>query len=47
VALQIFHLDSLFYHVRLRCYFVIELKVGPFKPEYAGYGKPDVMKSAA
>lgn len=33
---QTFYLDLLFYHVRLHCYFVIELKVGAFKPEYAG-----------
>jgi predicted nuclease of restriction endonuclease-like (RecB) superfamily len=33
---QPFFLDLLFYHVRLHCYFVIELKAGPFKPEYAG-----------
>src|ERR1700761_1625932 len=33
---QVFYFDLLFYHVRLHCYFVIELKVGPFKPEYAG-----------
>ena len=26
----------LFYHIRLRCYFVIELKATPFQPEYAG-----------
>ena len=31
-----FYLDLLFYHVRLRCYVVIELKEGEFKPEYAG-----------
>ena len=31
-----FYLDLLFYHVRLRCYVVIELKEGAFKPEYAG-----------
>lgn len=31
-----FYLDLLFYHLRLRCYVVIDLKVGPFKPEYAG-----------
>jgi predicted nuclease of restriction endonuclease-like (RecB) superfamily len=31
-----FYLDMLFYHLRLRCYVVIELKVGEFKPEYAG-----------
>ena len=33
---QTFYLDLLFYHVRLHCYFVIELKVGSFKPEYTG-----------
>ncbi|HSU14186.1 PDDEXK nuclease domain-containing protein [Longimicrobium sp.] len=33
---QEFFLDLLFYHVRLRCYVVIELKVGPFIPESAG-----------
>jgi len=33
---ETFYLDLLFYHVRLHCYFVIELKVGKFKPEYAG-----------
>jgi hypothetical protein len=26
----------LFYHLRLRCFVVIDLKAGPFKPEYAG-----------
>lgn len=31
-----FYLDLLFYHLRLRCYVVIELKNTPFKPEYAG-----------
>jgi predicted nuclease of restriction endonuclease-like (RecB) superfamily len=31
-----FYLDLLFYHVKLRCYVVIELKMGDFKPEYAG-----------
>jgi predicted nuclease of restriction endonuclease-like (RecB) superfamily len=31
-----FYLDLLFYHLKLRCYFVIELKTGPFRPEYAG-----------
>ncbi len=31
-----FYLDLLFYHLRLHCYFVIELKTGKFKPEYAG-----------
>src|SRR5277367_5073447 len=31
-----FYIDLLFYHLRLRCFGVIELKNGPFKPEYAG-----------
>jgi len=31
-----FYLDLLFYHLKLRCFVVIELKVGPFKAEYAG-----------
>jgi predicted nuclease of restriction endonuclease-like (RecB) superfamily len=31
-----FYLDLLFYHLQLRCYVVIELKTGKFKPEYAG-----------
>ena len=31
-----FRLDLLFYHLKLRCFVVIDLKVGPFKPEYAG-----------
>jgi len=36
VGAETFYLDLLFYHVRLHCYFVIELKIGKFKPEYAG-----------
>lgn len=31
-----FYLDLLFYNLKLRCYVVIELKTGEFKPEYAG-----------
>ncbi len=31
-----FYIDLLFYHIRLRCYIVIELKAGSFKPEHAG-----------
>ncbi|ADL53520.1 PDDEXK nuclease domain-containing protein [Clostridium cellulovorans] len=31
-----YYLDLLFYNLRLRCYVVIELKTGKFKPEYAG-----------
>ncbi len=29
-------IDLLFYHIRLRCYVVCELKVKPFEPEFAG-----------
>lgn len=31
-----FYIDLLFYHLRLRAFVVIDLKTGPFKPEYAG-----------
>ena len=31
-----FFLDLLFYHARLHCYVVVELKTGDFEPEYAG-----------
>jgi predicted nuclease of restriction endonuclease-like (RecB) superfamily len=31
-----FYIDLLFYHLKLRSYIAIELKKGPFKPEYAG-----------
>lgn len=31
-----YFIDLLFYHLELRCYVVIELKAGKFKPEYAG-----------
>jgi predicted nuclease of restriction endonuclease-like (RecB) superfamily len=33
---QDFYIDLLFYHLKLRCYVVIELKRGAFKPEYPG-----------
>ena len=33
---QDYYLDLLFYHTQLRCYFIIELKIDEFKPEYAG-----------
>lgn len=36
VSEQDYFIDLLFFHVRLRCYVVIELKRGEFKPEYAG-----------
>ncbi len=31
-----YSIDLLFYHLKLHCYVVIELKVDKFKPEYAG-----------
>lgn len=31
-----YFIDLLFYHLQLRCYVVVELKAGKFKPEYAG-----------
>lgn len=36
VAGEDFRLDLLFYHLKLRCFVVIDLKMGAFKPEYAG-----------
>jgi predicted nuclease of restriction endonuclease-like (RecB) superfamily len=36
VGKEDYYLDLLFYNTRLRCYVVIELKNGKFKPEYAG-----------
>jgi predicted nuclease of restriction endonuclease-like (RecB) superfamily len=31
-----FYIDLLFYHLKLRCFIVVDLKVGEFQPEYAG-----------
>lgn len=31
-----FYIDLLFYHLRLRCYVVIDLKIGEFAPEHTG-----------
>ena len=31
-----YYIDLLFYHLKLRAFVVIDLKVGPFKAEYAG-----------
>ncbi len=36
VAGEEFFIDLLFYHIKLKCYVVIELKTTKFKPEYAG-----------
>lgn len=31
-----FYLDLLFFHLKLRCFLVVDLKVGAFKPDYVG-----------
>ncbi len=36
VAGDEFFIDLLFYHLKLRCYVVIELKAGKFQPEHLG-----------
>jgi hypothetical protein len=36
VARDEFYIDLLFYHTRLKCYVVVELKAHSFKPEHAG-----------
>jgi predicted nuclease of restriction endonuclease-like (RecB) superfamily len=36
VAGEEFYIDLLFYHTRLKCYVVVELKAHAFKPEHAG-----------
>lgn len=36
VAGEEYRIDLLFYHLKLRCFVVIETKMGAFKPEYAG-----------
>lgn len=36
VAGEDYYLDLLFYHIKMRCYVIIELKTTPFKPEYSG-----------
>ena len=33
---QDYYIDLLLYHLKLHCYVVLELKIGEFKPEYAG-----------
>ena len=36
VSDQDYYLDILFYHVRLRCFVIFDLKIEEFKPEFAG-----------
>lgn len=33
---DVFKIDLLFYHIKLKCYIVVELKTVKFKPEFAG-----------
>jgi predicted nuclease of restriction endonuclease-like (RecB) superfamily len=33
---QDYRIDLLFFHIHLRCFVVVELKIGAFQPEYAG-----------
>ena len=36
VGEQDFYVDLLFYHLKLRCFIVVELKAVPFEPSFAG-----------
>ena len=36
VGTQSYYIDLLFFHLTLRCYVVIDLKMGEFQPEFAG-----------
>jgi predicted nuclease of restriction endonuclease-like (RecB) superfamily len=36
VGAEEFFIDLLFYHLKTRCYVIVELKTTPFKPERAG-----------
>ena len=36
VGTKDFYIDLLFYHLNLRCFVVVELKAGPFEPEFTG-----------
>jgi predicted nuclease of restriction endonuclease-like (RecB) superfamily len=36
VGAQDYYLDLLFYHLKLRCFVIIDLKIEEFKPEFAG-----------
>lgn len=41
-----FYIDLLFYHLKLRCFVVIELKKGKFKPDHRAHTLPDQRQSA-
>jgi len=42
-----FYVDLVFYNRLLRCFVLIDLKIGRIKHVDVGYGKWDVMESAA
>jgi predicted nuclease of restriction endonuclease-like (RecB) superfamily len=42
-----FYVDLVFYHYLLKCFVLFDLKSGELTHQDIGYGKPDVMKSAA
>jgi predicted nuclease of restriction endonuclease-like (RecB) superfamily len=44
---QPYFIDLVFYNYLLKCFVLIDLKIGRLEHQDVGYGKPDVMKSAA
>ena len=44
---QHYFIDLVFYNYLLKCFVLIDLKIGRLEHHDVGYGKPDVMKSAA
>ena len=42
-----FSVDLIFYNYLLKCFVLFDLKTEELSHQYIGYGKPDVMKSAA
>jgi predicted nuclease of restriction endonuclease-like (RecB) superfamily len=42
-----FYIDLVFYNYLLKCFVLFDLKSGELTHQDIGYGKPDVMKSAA
>jgi predicted nuclease of restriction endonuclease-like (RecB) superfamily len=42
-----FYIDMVFYNYLLKCFVLFDLKSGELAHQDIGYGKPDVMKSAA
>ena len=42
-----FYIDMVFYNYLLKCFVLFDLKSGELSHKDIGYGKPDVMKSAA